>query len=566
MTLSRRAFLKTAATLPMLTAVTACGMPLPTQAALPETTPLDLPPPPSEIIALNRMTYGQTPELLAYVRKIGLKAYINEQLQPKIADDPAEKLLRNTTLHISYEGEGSYATTDEARPLQYLDATIDQLWHLQNWDDTIPYAERYRPLEEMRTATWIRAVSSRWQLREVLVDFWHNHFNVNAENDDVRIAATWPLYDRDVIRRHALGNFRQFLEAVATSMAMLCYLNNASSQASPANENYARELLELHTLGATSYLRGQYNHWRDVPGAKAGLAHGYIDEDVYEVARAFTGWTIADGDWDGSIPNTGEFYYRDQWHDPYQKRVLGIELDSHQPPMADGRMVLDIIANHPATARFICTKLCRRLVADQPPERLIQRAVDSWMNTTAAPDQIAQVVRVILTSAEFGQDWGKKIRRPFEHAVAFIRSSAGTFQPSGGLDWLMHERGQRLFSWPAPNGFPDVMGYWLSSSIMIARWSIAWDLQAEWLAALKIDWVAQTPSSARSARQISDYWLTRLLGHNKPSAHTSAAALALISQQGNPNNPPSYDDDDDRAARIASLVHLISMAPEYQYR
>ena len=160
-------------------------------------------------------------------------------------------------------------------------------------------AERARPRTEVIAATLLRSVYSRYQLKEVISQFWHDHFHVNAFSDE-RISVALPVYDRDVIRKNCFGNFRVLLEAVATSTAMQFYLSNYSSRAGAANENYARELLELHTFGRENYLNDNFNSWREVPGALKGQPIGYIDQDVYEVARAFTGWTIAE---------TGRFNY-----------------------------------------------------------------------------------------------------------------------------------------------------------------------------------------------------------------------------------------------------------------
>lgn len=216
-----------------------------------------------------------------------------------------------------------------------------------------------------------------------------------------------------MIRKNALGNFRTMLEGVAKSVAMQCYLDNASSKASPANENYARELFELHTLGAEHYLNHLYNRWREVPGAIDGNPTGYIDEDVYEAARAFTGWTIADGadDWKGGkFANTGEFHYFEQWHDNYQKRVLGVEFNPNQPPMSDGKKVLDILSNHPGTAKYICRKLCTRIISDKPSEAIIELAAREWMMSVNKPDQIARVVSVIALSEECRLTWEIKLK------------------------------------------------------------------------------------------------------------------------------------------------------------
>ena len=189
-------------------------------------------------------------------------------------------------------------------------------------------AERRRPRDEVVAATVLRAVHSRWQLREVMCEFWHDHFNVDALGSEA-IGVALPAYDRDVIRRHCFGNFREMLEAAATSTAMQYYLSNCSSRAGAANENYARELFELHTMGRAAYLNDRYDRWRDVPGALEGKPAGYIDQDVYEAARAFTGWTIEDGgaiDAHRRLPQSGQFVYVENWHDGYQKRVLATEL------------------------------------------------------------------------------------------------------------------------------------------------------------------------------------------------------------------------------------------------
>lgn len=194
--------------------------------------------------------------------------------------------------------------------------------------------EWIRPAMEVASANWIRVTYSEWQLKELMVEFWHNHFNV-AVIADMVIGSCLPAYDRDVIRKNVFGDFWIFLEDIAKSPAMLYYLNNKASQASPANENYARELFELHTLVEEHYFNDLYDKWRDVPGALEGKPIGYIDKDVYEAAHAFTGWTIADeiANWRSGqkefFADTGEFYYFDGWQDNYQKRILDVEIKSN---------------------------------------------------------------------------------------------------------------------------------------------------------------------------------------------------------------------------------------------
>ena len=174
------------------------------------------------------------------------------------------------------------------------------------------------------------------QLREIMTQFWHEHFSVNATKSETT-SIFFPQYDNHM-RQHTIGSFRELLGAVAHSPSMLIYLDNDDSRASPANENYARELLELHTLEQGNYFNDLYDDWKAVPGATEGAAEGYIDQGVYEVARAFTGWTVGDGRWvtdDTYAPMSGKMHYVEAWHDPYQKRILGHEFPPYSAPMAD---------------------------------------------------------------------------------------------------------------------------------------------------------------------------------------------------------------------------------------
>ncbi|MEM9022118.1 MAG: DUF1800 domain-containing protein [Bacteroidota bacterium] len=417
--------------------------------------------------ALNRVTFGVTDTELQAVEKQGWAAWIKAQLQP--GEDPkCDARLNGLTYTVEVgrmerEANATFGRYFET-PAQLV-ARIPERREAKEVDFN-------RPAVEAAIATWTRAIHSRKQVRELLVEFWHNHFNVSIEAED-EIAMMMAVYDREVIRKHALGNFRQFLEAVATSPAMLYYLDNAYSKASPANENYARELFELHTLGAENYFNHLYDDWRQVPGAMEGRAEGYIDEDVYEAARAFTGWTVADGREVGesALPFTGEFHYYDRWHDHYQKRVLGVEFRSHREAMADGRQVLDLVAYHPATARHVCTKLCRWWVGDHPPESVIDKAVATWTEHARADDQIARTVETILLSPEFAAGLGQKVKRPNHLLLALVRQTGLDITPSMEWYWLLEQMGYRQFSWPVPTGHPDEAGYWLSTDRLLKRWN-----------------------------------------------------------------------------------------------
>jgi uncharacterized protein (DUF1800 family) len=401
-------------------------------------------------------------------------------------------------------------------------------------------------------------VHSKCQVRELLCDFWHNHFNVNAAEQAV--AAGLPAHDA-TIRANALGNFRTLLEAIARSPAMLVYLNNRSSRAGAPNENYARELLELHTLGRPNYLNALYNRWREVPGAADGQPAGYIDEDVYEAARAFTGWSIEDGaglSANERLPATGKFRYVDAWHDPYQKRVLATEFVPFGEPMADGRKVLDIIAAHRGTAQFVCGKLVRRLVADDPPAQIVAAAVATWQDNRQAPDQIARVVRTVALHPDLQASAGRKLKRPLELLASFARATEIDLHPTEGLINELDASGQRLFGWQPPTGHPDDPTYWLSSNATRRRVSLLLGLADNAWNTGVLPTRAALPQGAVKAGDAARAWVRRLLGH-APDADRSAAILAAMSI-----NPDELIDRDE--GRMRRMVAYSALMPEFQVR
>lgn len=566
MTVSRRRFLGASAT---LAGTGMAGVPTQRvssatrQAHTTQTTPSAVPP--VELIALNRMAYGPRPGDVERVQQMGFQSYVDEQLNPNDADDVVcNQKIAETRLRIQYSGGSNYPPADEMRPLRTIvdNWGLSQLWPLTK---NPAYQERIRPVEEVRAATLLRAVYSKWQLREVLVEFWHNHFNVDAYSD-TRISATWPIYDRDVIRRHCLGNFRNMLRDVAKSIAMGFYLDNVFSRDGPANENFARELFELHTLGQENYLNHLYNRWRDVPGALAGNPIGYIDQDVYESARAFTGWTIAHGQTVSGnfrLPDTGEFAYVDLWHDNAQKRVLAFEIESNQPPLSDGEEVIRLVSSHPGTARHICRKLCRRLLADDPPDSLVQSLATIWLAHKDAPDQIARTVRALLLSDEFANTFGRKVKRPFEVIVSFLRATNANVTPNARVFWSLQEMGYRMFNWGPPTGHPEEPEAWLSTNGMLRRWNIISQLQANWFEAASFNLPGQTPPG-RTCRQIVAFWVERLLAVPPPQS-TIDRLVDLVRQNGSADAPPTGTTEEIND-RIRSMVTLIAMTPEFQLR
>jgi len=418
---------------------------------------------------LNRISFGPKESEISRLGESGWSTYVQEQLSPGPEPEALEKLLHEKRYRwdTDYEQEA-----DDPRPLRYYHQKGAQTC-VELWNYRIPKKEMRSPFHETVITTWLKAMHSPWQLREIMVEFWHNHFNVSVDVKDL-VAINLASYDKDTIRPHAFGNFRVFLEAVAKSPAMLFYLDNASSNIGPANENYARELFELHTLGKPHYLNHLYNEWDKVPGATRGKAEGYIDEDVYEASRAFTGWTVGlpslSQDERFSVPLSGDFYYLDNWHDHYQKRILGVEFPSHQGPMQDGLQVLDLLAAHEGTARFVCGKICKWLVSDDPPKSIVKKAVRTWMKNLESPNQIALTLETILLSAEFEAGLGSKIKRPNHMIISYARMLDATLTPVAPLYSWCRKMGFDQFSPPFPTGIPDGAAYWTSSDAVLKRW------------------------------------------------------------------------------------------------
>jgi uncharacterized protein (DUF1800 family) len=514
---------------------------------------------------LSRLCYAAHSEDAAEVGHSGLEAWLGWQLDSKNAVSPdLDSRLRSFQLQIKYAaGNGAPAPNgdtrnwpamDEMRPLRYAGAPIDTAWALLDPKIVRPNEEYARPYHEVAAATIIRAVHSRAQLYERMVAFWHDHFNVLG-SDDRRIGCALPAYDRDAIRPHALGNFRELLEATAASPAMLVYLSNANSRAGGDNENYGRELLELHTLGRDAYLNDRYDRWRDVPGAAEGRPAGYIDEDVYETARAFTGWTIENGqriDAATELPRTGRFIYVESWHDGYQKRVLAAELPPFAAPMADGRKVLDLAAFHPATARFLCLKLCRYFVSDNPPQSLVDSAAKVWIGTAKRPDQIAAVVRHIALSKEFAASRGAKPRTPLALAASFARVTGIDLTPTMPLINQLAQCGQKLYGWPTPDGRATSADYYLTPEYLRERWVLVARLAANAWNTGQPKALLAAGGEAPKARDALERWLPRFAGPGV-SAAPFLAALGL-----EPGQPLS---DEKRLAQIAGLC---AAAPQFQ--
>jgi uncharacterized protein (DUF1800 family) len=435
---------------------------------------------------LNRTGFGPRADQVEAVRRLGIQRYIDEQLHPnRIADEGVTARLSGlTTIGLSSReiAEQYEIPQLEARRQRKADAK----------DGDAAPGDIKRPPDAMQQRAnavmvelveqkLLRAVYSERQLQEVLTDFWFNHFNVDARKGPARFMLT--EYERDTIRPRVLGKFRDLLGATAKSPAMLFYLDNWMSvdpngphvptnagrphiargpfggrtfmPAMPAqaqaknprkglNENYGRELMELHTLGVDG---------------------GYTQKDVTEVARAFTGWTI------DRPRQGGSFVFNARLHDPGQKIVLGHVIRAGGGE-SDGEQVLDILAKHPRTAAFIATKLARRFVSDTPPQALVDQAAARFLATDG---DLREVTRTILTSPEFlsPDAYRAKVKTPFEFVVSALRASGADVQDARPIVREVQQLGMPLYMCQPPTGYKDTADAWVNTGALVSRMNLA---------------------------------------------------------------------------------------------
>ncbi len=528
--------------------------------------------PPLAVIALNRLAFGPRPgdaytSLDAFNALPGaddverLTNFVDQQLSPNFAADT----------------EVTNRLAAAAANLPSLNLTPSQLWATYQVPASVP--DRVKPVRDVRTATLIRALYSRWQLFEVLADFWHNHFSIYAW-DYSYAGATWGSYDRDVIRANTLGNFYNLLVAVAQSTAMLYYLDNFLSRDDGPNENWARELFELHTLGAENYLGVQDPPSDDYPGYP-GFTKGYVDRDVYGATSSFTGWRINNGA-SGTAANNGTFQYYDAWHWPYGPIVLRQQIPDYDGVNA-GFKVLRLVADHPGTARFICHKLCRRLIGDHPPDTLVEAAAIEFYNRRLDSDQIKQVVRFIVLSNEFRTTWGEKIKRPHEAIFSVLRGvNANLVVDAGGTSsfWSAFDQiGQPMFGRRSPEGYPDVKEAWMGTTSLLYRWRLTNGLMENsyWSATsgtgLNTDLTGINVGGANTPNSIADFWINRLLGRPMDDATHRAEVVKIMQGWSSPSPTvtPVYGPDEVMSVtsintRLKRMVAVICMSPEFQWR
>lgn len=375
---------------------------------------------PDDTHFLNRLSYGPTTMLREQLSANGWEAMLEQQLDPENID----------TSEIDSALLESFPT---------LNLTAKEIIDAED----VPLI--IQVVTELIVSTIFRQTYSPAQLYERMVEFWSDHFNMNIL--DAPLFVFKSTDDREAIRPHALGKFRDLLYANASSPAMLLYLDNYSNTKSGPNENYARELLELHTLGVNG---------------------GYTEEDVVTVARAFTGWTIN--------PYTYEFLFFFPQHDRRNKEFMGTRIRKpYSGGITDAEQVLDILATHPSTARFICTKLVRRFVSDQPPEELIDELTQVFLDTDG---DIKDILRALFNSNAFWESKEQKMKRPLDFLTSSIRRLG--FEPSENtftyLFARLEQMGQIPFYWHAPDGYPDSAAYWTNTAALISRWGSGNDI------------------------------------------------------------------------------------------
>lgn len=393
---------------------------------------------------LAGVTNGPLPAEVRHARQLGFAGWLDEQLQPAaLAENPRleGKLAELETLNLEPADLREYEMPDQDTAVRPI---LLKIAALRTGDEVLPTQLAQKQLQQ---ATLLRAVYSRRQLFEVVVDFWNNHFSIDQSKGDCRWLST--VNDR-VIRAHALGNFRDLLRAVVYSPAMLYFLDNTQNRAvapdSPVgvNENFARELLELHTVGVDG---------------------GYTLKDIQEVARCLTGWTMR-GE---SQLFSGEFEFDPAIHDDGDKVVMGLRIPAGGGER-DGDLLIDFLAAHRATATYIATKLCRHFVADDPPPELIALAAQAFRDNHG---DIPAVLRVVLTSKDYAERRAAKFKRPLDYIASSLRLLHVETNGAALLPYL-ESLGQQLFHWPLPDGFPERGERWWSG--LFARWRFAIDL------------------------------------------------------------------------------------------
>ena len=530
--------------------------------------------------ALNRLAYGPRPGDVERVKQMGLEKWIDLQLHPEKIDDSAAeaRLEQYPAIRMSTEQLlARFPNPGQQAKQQGLTRAQFQQQQRQNQAQGQEGQEaKNAPREivlELSEAKVTRAVYSERQLQEVLADFWFNHFNVFVGKGPER----WflPSYERDVIRPHTLGKFHDLLKATAKSPAMLFYLDNwlsvdpkgfaehqaelqarrqrfmylfggdpqammrmrqngnqqQQNQRRGLNENYGRELMELHTLGVDG---------------------GYTQQDVTQAALALTGWTMT------APRKDPEFKFEDRFHGTEPKVVMGKTI--HAGGMKDGEELLDLLVAHPSTARFISTKLARRFVADEPPPALVVRMAETFTRTNG---DIREVMRTMIYSPEF---WSRaayraKIKTPFELVVSALRATgADMSEAAPGVRWTA-QIGEPLYGCQPPTGYKDTAETWVNSGALLNRMNFSILLATGRMRDTKVDIAGLLgPEAAADSDGVMNRAIAVFLG-GQASEQTRAV---LEKQLDDPQVLQAMFDDPVKSVDVGMVAGLVLGSPEFQ--
>jgi Protein of unknown function (DUF1800) len=449
---------------------------------------------------VHRITQGFDVHVWAEAQQLGYDAFLDQQLAWEALDD--------SELEQKLSGFQSLAMSGPQLLAAYPQPTLSKL-----------------PPLELKQAMLLRSVYSRRQLRERSVEFWTDHFSIDHFDGIERFLKT--LDDRDVIRQHAFGTFGALLRASAHSAAMLNYLDNHTNVQGKPQENYARELLELHTLGVSG---------------------GYTETDVKELARCLTGWSF----WSFTTPALfGEFRYVAADHDQGSKQVLGLGLPAGGG-QSDADAVLTLLENHAATREHVCRKLCRWFLAYEPPAQVVAAAQATW---SSSGGDLRAVLRTILSreSLASAEIWKQgKLKRPFHFATSLLRAVRAQVQDATGVLDELTGMGQLPYDWPAPNGYPDTLGAW--SGGLHARWRFASRLLDGALPGVSLNPTLIVALLGHPAPGEAGAAINRLLMGGSMRAADEAAVQAFV------DSFPSYD-----WTVLREAIALAASSPSYQW-
>ncbi len=408
---------------------------------------------------LRRATFGPRPQDVEAVKELGIEGWVDRQLNPDVIPDPeVEKRL---------EGFESVKLSGAEYMKMMRDNQPEAMPPGEGEDRIAAARRRQRELNRLRNiarreiprAVIIQAAYSERQLKEVMVDFWRNHFNVDVNKDAVRYyIADW---ERDVLRKNVFGNFEEFLMATAKHPAMLFYLDNHVSQAPMArgnrvlqgrdenrtnglNENYARELMELHTVG---------------------VDNGYDQKDVIQLSLILTGWSID--------TQQGTFLFRDNYHAKGPKKVMRKTFKGGD--VTEGEAAVRYLARHKNTREFVVTKMARYLVNDQPPKTLVNDVVKVWGKTKG---DLKEVTKAILMHPDFyaKDNVLTKAKTPFEFVVSCVRILGADVKEAGGLLAKLADMQQPVYSCEDPTGYSDRAVDWMDPGVLAVRWQLSYDM------------------------------------------------------------------------------------------